>query len=206
MPARSRPRTRFAGCFAAADQAWFIWPPLPVPPKPPEVRAPAPPKKPRARSRGQTLPPDVREILDDRIFAAIDAGLIDPLDDGEDVADTVAPTWGELNRLRMILLREEFEPLKPASRPTNCPPGSAGKVAEMERRTAAGEELFARHDADPLADDRLGVDVLGRGRANLTIEVADAMIEDEPSNRGHGLNGGGGMPRDKRPHRQLPDD
>jgi hypothetical protein len=146
-------------------------------------------------------------MLDDRLEAALEAGTIDLIDEGEDLADAVEITLGEFNRIRAILLREEFVPLKPAARPTNCPPGSAGKVAEMERRAAAGESLTHRLDADPLADDRQGADVLGStGRGPRMVPmVADELIDDVPANRADRF-GGRGLPSEKRTHRELRDE
>lgn len=196
MPARS------IGYFAVASE-WFVWPPRPPvvtqprrttarPRKAKPVRAPTP----RQRSPG-SLPTDVREILHDRIFAAIDRGEIDPLDDGEDLSEQVAPTWGELNRLLRILLREDYEPLAPPSRPTNYPPGSAGKVAELERRAAAGEDLYHRYDADPLDDDRLATE------PGFDAEIGDYRIDDAPENRPGEFGGRSGRPREPKVFREL---
>ena len=116
------------------------------------------------------LGPEVWELLDDRLFEAIESGVIDP-----DYTDTeegsVAPTIGELNTLRRILMREAFREL-PRPRPCPHPPGSAAKLAEMERRAAAGESTTSPLDADPDADDRGGVEVIGTGKGSkVKVEV-----------------------------------
>lgn len=173
------------------------------PPKPaPCARCAAAARVKARKRRPASLPPDVREVLDDRIFEAIEAGVIDPLDDGEDLADEVAVTWGELNRLRRILLREDFVPLNPAARPTNHPPGSNGKAAEMERRAEAGEDLYHRHDAPPLTD-RQGFEVYGQGTGDRMVIEKCGVVDDAPANRGEGVGSTFGKLREPAVHREL---
>ena len=141
---------------------------LAKPKKPPKKRPPKPPAK-KVRTLTE-FSIDVIEEIVNRIHAKVEDGTIDVLYEAEDLADRIEITYGELNRIIRIIAREGFR-FAGLPRPCSHPPGSAAKIAEMERRAEQGLATTSPLDADP-DGDRRGVEVIGRGKGpKAEIEI-----------------------------------
>lgn len=123
-------------------------------PRPTPRRKPAPDRRPSQRA--------AMVVLRDRLEAAIQAGLIDPVpDDGP--TPRLEITTGELALLLHILMPDEYPADPPKPRATATAPGSAKRVEEYARRVAAGQALWNPLDPEAVRDDRRGLEGLLRG-------------------------------------------
>ena len=144
----------------------FVWPPV----RPAEVRAPEPPGRPRAarcppkpkkkklkakrkakkkakRKARPKISAQCLTILDDRLEAAVTAGVIDLHDDWDD-CDQLCITGGEYALLLRILCPEAYrEPKKRPAKPTLTPPASAERIAEYAKRVEDGRPWVTTGDA-----------------------------------------------------------
>lgn len=118
--------------------------PAPAPAK--RVRAPAPARKKPAAPKGGLLTPQVVSVLSDRLDEAVEAGVIELVDD-DGPFQGFAFTLAELAELLRILLREAYT--APTQRPlaTRTAPGSDDRIAVYRARAGAGETLWCDHDA-----------------------------------------------------------
>lgn len=154
----------------------------------PAVRAPTPPTRTRkapaalrarlarvlsgeARRRRPpkaTLRATPLTILLDRVEAAVQAGVIDVLDDGKPAAE-IAVTSAELALLFQILFPEEWPSLAPVSAPARAAPGSAGRIEEYAQRVARGEKLYHPADPCPVRGDGCDGRLVAAGKLALLV-------------------------------------
>lgn len=92
----------------------------------------------------------VRALIVERLRTAEEQGVLKVLYECRaEPEESVEVTDGELARLLIVMLSEDFAWGRPApARPTQEPPGSDGKVRAMAERYAKGEALYADGDAD----------------------------------------------------------
>jgi hypothetical protein len=149
----------------------FVWPP---PPEPAQAPAALQGRKPRAKPAAQpkakrrprparrVIPVQVRTILDDRLNAAIESGLIELCD--EDMAcESLDMTLAELALLMKILLAEEYEaPKRKPRKASASAPASDGRIQVYAERRTAGCELYHPKDATAHRAHDRGVQIVQR--------------------------------------------
>lgn len=149
--------------------SWFVAEPEYAwsPPQPPRKR-PAKPRTKPVRPANHEVGASTRQVMIDRLEAAIDAGRIELCPD-DMPCESLDLTLNELALLLTIVLGEEYVAAERPPPPTETAPGSADRIAEYARRLARGQCLFGDKDARADGASKRGLSVRSRKNGNGTL-------------------------------------